>query len=145
MPMTHTEALTALHAAAIAMAGPDYRWTNAKRVTVDSKHMRGLTILLAQAQGGICAACGDPLDGAVQYCHIVASRRQGIVAPGNGYAGHAGCNDDDYKVYGDVVPLESLVRADVVQTALPTRKACHEAADAADAVREARRARRLAL
>ena len=104
--------------------------------------MRGLTILLAAAQDNICAACGDELDGAVQYCHLVASRRANVVLPGLGYVGHAGCNDDDYKMHGDVVPLDSLTRADLVQIELPSRAACHAAAAAADEVRAARRARR---
>lgn len=138
------------HADAIALAtvlaGPDYKWTHADAPTqVDSKHRRGLTMLLAAAQNGLCAACGDTLDGTTELCHIVASRvsGRGLMA-GNVYAGHKGCNDDDAKVYGDIVPLDSMVRADLIPLAFPTRKACHAEADKADKVRADRRSRRMA-
>lgn len=141
---TATAAHTAAHTVALALAGDDFKWNTADApAQVDSKHRRGLTLLLLAAQGNVCAACGDAADGAMELCHIVASRVSGRgLMPGNVYVGHKGCNDDDSKVYGDVVPLSSLVRADVVPLSFPTRKACHGAADAADAVRAARRARR---
>lgn len=141
---SHADTLTALHYAAIRAAGSDFSWPDV-RGTVDSKHRRGLAAWLIEQQRGLCAACGDSLVGdAVEICHIVASRRKGLMTPGNVYAGHKGCNDDDSKVYGDIVPLESLVRIDLVPTALPTRQDCHRIADEVSHVRESRRARRLA-
>jgi hypothetical protein len=137
--------LTAAHAAAVAYAGPDYRWTGSPIGSKRSDEIAGLTSLLLDAQGGLCAACGDTFDAgeAVQLCHLVASRKSGFgVAPGNVYAGHIGCNDDDYKVYGDIVPLDSLNRADLVSLSHPTRKASLARYAEIKAKREVRRARR---
>lgn len=141
---TATAAHTAAQTVAAALAGSDYRWTHADAPKqLDSKHRRGLTLLLLAAQGNVCAACGDFADGAMELCHLTASRVSGRgIMPGNVYVGHKGCNDDDNKVYGDIVPLSSLVRGDIVPVSFPTRQACHVAADEADAVRAARRARR---
>lgn len=139
--------LTDAIALATALAGPDYRWEHAQAPTqVDSKHRRGLTLLLTQAQGGLCAACGDALEGPVNLCHIVASRISGRgLMPGNIYVGHVGCNDDDSKVFGDIVPVSSMVRPDLISLAFPTRKACLAAVVEEEAVRAERRERRMAL
>lgn len=137
----------AAHTAAIALAGDDFRWnTEGAPKSKRSDEIAGLTDILANdIQGGVCVACGDVLDGAIQLCHIVASRKSGFgIMAGNVYAGHVGCNDDDYKVYGDIVPMESLIRADLIAEALPTRQASLTRYAALQAKREARRARRQA-
>lgn len=138
---------TAAHAAAIALAGADFKWTNANAPkSKRSDEIAGITDILANdIQGGLCVACGDVLDGAIQLCHIVASRKSGFgIMAGNVYAGHVGCNDDDYKVFGDIVPLDSLVRADLIADSLPTRQASLARYAELQARREARRARRVA-
>lgn len=145
--MTYSTASAAL-ALAATLAGEDFRWTHpAAPAQPNSEHRIGLTIMLAAAQGGICAACGEALAGErTDLCHIVPSRVSGRgTMPGNVYVGHASCNSDDAKIFANgIVPLASLIRADVVQQAHPTRKDCVSAARAVRATREARRAARLA-
>lgn len=130
------------------MAGPDYRWEgwNAPR-QIDSRHRQGLVALLASAQAHICPACGDALGSErSELCHIVASRISGRgITPGNVYVGHAGCNDDDAKAFGDIVPIASFAMPDLIPMSHPTRKECLAAsADYAD-TRKQRLAFRMSL
>lgn len=138
--------LEAMHAKAIILAGSDFRWTHPDSPsTVNSAHRKGLADILSEWQDNRCAACGDILDGNVQICHIVASRvgNAGMM-PGNIYIGHAGCNDDDAKLFGDIVPLNSLSgNGTLVPLTFPTRAECVARARRLDMVREERRQRRL--
>jgi hypothetical protein len=139
--------LAAAHAAATAYAGPDFRWNDSPIKSKRGDELTGLTHILAfDVQGGMCAACGTEFEAgeAIQLCHIVASRKNGFgVMAGNVYAGHIGCNDDDYKRYGDTVPLTSFYAdASLVPTSLPTRQASLARHAELGARREARRARR---
>ena len=125
----------------VMLAGPDFRWdSEGAPKQLDSRHRQGLTILLAQAQSGICVACGDPLAGErTDLCHIVASRVSGRgVMPGNVYVGHASCNDADAKEFGDVVPLDSLASLDLLPMTFPTRQECLRAAKHLADVRQER-------
>jgi hypothetical protein len=144
--MAVTETLIRLHAMALAMAGESFDWTAPNGATIGSRPrsdaMPGLTAWLIACQGGICAACGEALDGTerIEVCHIVRGRERGYV-PGNLYAGHTSCNDIDSKVYGAIVPLTSLVRADLVPTVpLPGHSTLKGMGST-----DARRARRLAI
>ncbi len=120
--------LATLHSLAIALAGPDFQWSHPNAPTqMNSKHKQGLSLLMREYQLGLCVACGEELgDEVTNYCHIVAARgcadrgRMG----GNGYIGHVSCNDIDAKVYGDIVPLGSLIRPDLIMLAFPTRTDC---------------------
>lgn len=143
-----TTSLETLNRVAIALAGTDFMWTAHNAPSqLDSAHRIGLTAWLQTAQNGLCAACGESLAGErVDLCHIVASRRSGHgIMAGNVYVGHVGCNSDDSKVFGNgAVPLASLIRADIVALAFPTRAECVSIAKGIRAKREARRAARIA-
>lgn len=141
--------ITDAHVATFAaMAGPDFRWDtpNAPK-QLDSRHRQGLVILLASMQAGLCVACGDALAGErVDLCHIVASRISGRgVMPGNTYIGHSGCNDDDAKAFGDIVPIRSLAMPELVAMSHPTRKECLAASAEYAATRKERLAYRQSL
>ena len=118
----------------------------------------GLRVLVWDAQGGICAACGHGVNlSDMDVAHIVGnggspSKSRGYVA-GNIYGAHPLCNADDFDLFGEVVPPASLARPDVVSLTYWSR-ADMLAADAtfaarvsaADALgREHRLARRKAL
>jgi len=141
-----SEALTRLHTMALAMAGEAYTWTAPNGATIGSRPrsdaMPGLTAWLIAQQGGICAACGEALDGTerIEVCHIVRGRERGYVM-GNLYAGHTSCNNIDATIYGSVVPLSSLVRADLVPVIpIPSHSQLKALSNNTD-----KRARRLAL
>jgi len=140
--------ITDAHIALIAsIAGSDFKWNSPDApAQIDSRHRQGLTMWLAKAQGMVCAACGDSLMGeTMELCHIVASRLSGRgVMPLNIYVGHKGCNDDDAKAFGDILPIASLLRADVIVSAFPSRKVCLAESAESDSVRAERRNRRLA-
>ena len=156
-------------AANLPLAGADFSWTDAvtgkgiggSPAGYNAKYgnaRNGLRVLVWEAQGGICAACG--LGVAItdmDVAHLVGnggspSKSRGYVS-GNVYGSHPICNADDYMAFGDVVPPASLARPDVVSLAYWTR-ADMLAADATYAARvsaadaqgrEARLARRKAL
>lgn len=120
-----------------AQAGADFLWNSA---TVSNSRPRsdafpGLRAWLIEAQAGVCAACGDMLDGEIEVCHVVAARdavkyartgndvdasgHRGYVA-GNLYAGHRGCNVKDGKI-GPVVPVAGFICPELVALTYPSR------------------------
>lgn len=137
----------AAQALATTLAGTDYMWrTDGAPKAKRSDEIAGMVDILSFMQAGMCVACGDALDGAIQLCHLVASRRSGYgIMALNVYVGHVGCNSDDYKEYGDIVPLSSLVRGDLIPSELPTRKESLKRYAELQNVREARRNRRAQL
>lgn len=147
-----------------AQAGPDYLWEHA---TVPNSRPRsdafpGLRAWLWDYAGGVCAACGDDLDGEVEVCHIVAARdpkkfakmgcdvdasgnRGYSTLGGNLYLGHRGCNVKDGQM-GPVVPLASFVAPECIPLTYPTRSQmvmamAREDKAAIQASRDARRER----
>lgn len=98
-------------------AGFNARYGNARN---------GLRVLVWDAQGGLCAACGHGVALTdMEVAHIVGnagspSKSRGYVA-GNIYGSHALCNQDDADLFGDVVPPASLARPDVVSLTYWTR------------------------
>ena len=126
MTATPSASLMTLHALAIAHAGEDFGWTHPEALAGwQSAYLRGLRVLLAKAQEGLCAACGETLDGAVEVCHLVASRNKGKgVEPGNVYIGHKSCNIYDRENIGDIVSPFDLIRPDLVQTVFPAKAEC---------------------
>lgn len=116
------QTLATLHALNIAMAGDDFAWEAGSKGRPQGGQAALLAWLMAQ-QDGICAACGEGNEsGDVwQVCHIVSGgpNRRGYIAA-NVYGGHQTCNDADRDVFGAIVPLTSLVRADLVPTTYPT-------------------------
>ncbi len=140
------DTLLRLFAINVTLAGSEFNWTAANGSTIGSRPrsdaMPGLTAWLIACAGGICAACGEALDGTerIEVCHIVRGRERGYV-PGNLYAGHTSCNNIDATVYGAIVPISSLVRADIVPTkTLPSHAQLKALSNNAD-----KRSRRLAL
>lgn len=151
------------------LAGPAFDWTDAATgkgiggspAGAQAKYgnaRNGLRVLVWEAQGGLCAACGHTVALTdMDVAHIVGnngspSKSRGYVA-GNVYGAHPICNADDFYLFGDIVPPASLARPDVVSLAYWTR-ADMLAADATYAARvsaadaqgrEARLARRKAL
>ena len=141
---THT------YAALVAMAGSDNTWPVAGTGEPDGTARKGYGVLLVEWQGGLCASCGDALDGAYEVAHVVGGTnvRRGWTGH-NLIASHLGCNDFD-QTLGTNVPLDSIVRPDLVMPHRPTRKellaACERAGSVSDvqAARNARRAARMA-
>lgn len=134
----------------MVLAGSDFSWTDpatgkgigGSPAGFNAKYgnaRNGLRVLVWDAQGGLCAACGHGVAITdMEVAHIVGnggspSKSRGYVA-GNVYGSHALCNQDDADLFGDVVPPASLARPDVVSLTYWTR------ADmlAADATFEAR-------
>lgn len=118
------QTLTTLHTLNVAAAGASFDWAGYKGACARPQGgQAALLRYLTSVQGGVCAACGDDLnDGtALEVCHLVSggAKRRGYV-PGNLYAGHKSCNDDDRECFGAIVPPESLARPDVVLTTRPT-------------------------
>ena len=117
--------LSSLLAVNVTAAGTDYEWTTSpiacSRPRSDA--MRGLVAWLAVCQEGMCAACGLPFNGeTLNINHIVSqgTKDRGYVA-GNIYLGHRVCNETDSEIYGRIVPIASLIRADLIPTDYPTR------------------------
>lgn len=123
----------------VAQAGSDYSWNGA---TVPNSRPRsdafpGLRAWLIEHQSGMCAACGDELDGEIEVCHVVAARdaakyartgndvdasanRGYSTSGGNLYVGHRGCNVKDGKI-GPVVPAHKFVCPELVALSYPSR------------------------
>ena len=135
------QTLTTLHTLNIAMAGDDFAWCSGSKGRPQGGQAALLAWLMAQ-QGDVCAACGEgnEVGDVWQVCHIVSGgpNRRGYIA-GNVYAGHQTCNDADRDVYGAIVPLTSLVRADVVPVTYPTASDLRDYAPTDRADRYARR------
>lgn len=121
----------------VVLAGKDFDWVDAATgkgiggspAGFNAKYgnaRNGLRVLVWDAQGGLCAACGHGVALTdMEVAHIVGnngspSKSRGYVA-GNVYGSHAICNADDYYLFGDVVPPASLARPDVVSLAYWTR------------------------
>lgn len=107
------------HAALVTMAGDDMMWDAAPTCTLARVQVHGLREYMRQAQQGMCAACGLALNEYGEMCHIVSAgpKSRGWVA-GNIYLGHMACNEAD-RQYGAIVPLSSLLRADLILTEWP--------------------------
>ncbi len=117
--------IASLLAVNTAQAGTDFEWSTATLACSRprSDAMRGLVAWLGEQQEGMCVACGEAFGGeTLNINHIVSqgTRDRGYVA-GNIYLGHRVCNETDSEVYGRIVPLSSLIRADLVPTDYPTR------------------------
>jgi len=136
--ITHTD-----HRSLVALAGDDFLWTAyaGTQSYPAGDAFRGLVAILNTAQDGLCVACGEGLAGErTQVCHIVSGgpKGRGYVG-GNLYLGHVDCNDLDREVYGAIVPLDSLVRADLILAERPSRSAMLAAVPTDDGTSKARR------
>lgn len=124
---TYTEAIRTARASLLADL-PALTEAAHSASVLRSNHIRGLRVILAARQGGICAGCGRPLAGrTVELAHVIPSRfpdRQGYdITPGGVYAGCKGCNA--YDVGRDARGIVSTMkRPDLVQRVHPTRQAC---------------------
>lgn len=136
--------------AATVLAGPAFDWTDAAtgkpiggspagHSARYGNARNGLRVLVWDAQGGICAACGHGVALTdMEVAHIVGnggspSKSRGYIA-GNVYGSHPLCNLDDAYLFGDIVPPASLARPDLVSLTYWTR-ADMLAADASFAAR----------
>lgn len=118
-------------------AGSDFSWTDpitgkgigTSPAGFNAKYgnaRNGLRVLIWEAQGGLCAACGHGVSlTTMEVAHLVGnngspSKSRGYVA-GNLYGAHELCNQDDFDLFGDVVPPASLARPDLVSLTYWTR------------------------
>lgn len=84
--------------------------------------IRGLRTILTEAQGFICAGCGESLVGErVELAHINSFKCGYGICAGNVYAGCKPCNDYDRKdCKGDALTIIArMVRPDLVATVHP--------------------------
>lgn len=112
--------------------------------TVKSNHIRGIRTM-AVTTHNTCAACGEPLTGEINLCHIVGAEHGKGVADHNTYVGHVTCNDFDREVCeGDPFRiLASMARPDLIIASVPRRGvalAAHEAYVAREGAAKERRA-----
>lgn len=105
--------------------------------------IRGLRVILTEAQGFTCAGCGESLIGErVELCHINSFKCGYGICAGNAYAGCKPCNDYDRKeCKGDALTIIArMVRPDLVATVHPDDDAIYARSEdvRATRVREAR-------
>lgn len=140
--MTRKNAVAFLNvytATLLAMAGPDFTWTDANGKGIGGSQAgenptygnarNGYRVLVWERQGGLCATCGETVALTdMEVAHFVGNGGQAAKSRGyvdyNIMGAHGYCNLLDAEEFGDVIPASSLAHPEFLMHSTPTRREC---------------------